>query len=628
MIIKPMRVAHVMKPIKDTTCPSNFLFFDTETRGQINRDNPQSVNHYLWFGYALAFRLEKGKRTRLEECRFESAQDFWEFLLRRCSKQRPLYVFAHNMTFDLTIVDFWYQADPLGITINYAVFDDPPFVLNCSYKDSKIIFLDTLNYWRTSLKMLGESVGLPKLDMPLRIKPQKQWDTYCRRDTEIIALAVEEYIKYIHEHELGPFSVTQASQSMKAFKHRFMKHPIYVHTNDEVLSVERDGYYGGLVHCYFVGRVRQKLYKLDVNSLYPAMMLNNMPTKLIATFKTAPLANLRSWTSEHGVIAQVLLDSKKEPFPYRTKYKLYERVGKFFTTLCGPELERAINFNNIVGNASLVSIYEMAPIFTDFVQFFWSERQRFKRAGNATYEYFCKVFMNSLYGKFGQRGYDWIDLNIESIKQLYDTFNVAIPNEYHRQGFQPEISWSQRRWYPLGLTEGVEIRGLSGKVQIRLPRGEHYESCPIIAAYVTSYGRERLRELVRLAGNQSVYYVDTDSLIVNHRGYLRLKKAGEIDPNKIGKLKLEEVADYAEFWNPKHYVFGRTETIKGIRKDAIKIGDKDYLQNQFEGIRSIMRRDPKPYIKIEWIEKQLVSEFDKGIVTPSGWVNYHTNMEG
>jgi len=48
------------------------------------------------------------------------------------------------------------------------------------------------------------------------------------------------------------------------------------------------------------------------------------------------------------------------------------------------------------------------------------------------------------------------------------------------------------------------------------------DSVPMVTSWVTSEARRRLWELIQVAGESNVAYVDTDSLIVNGRGSARL----------------------------------------------------------------------------------------------------------
>ncbi len=616
-----------MKPIKTTSCPTNLLFFDTETRARNKKGDPSSSYQYLWFGYAIACRFEDAEVSREKVMRFTTSSKFWKFVLSRGNPKHPLYLFAHNLPFDLTICNFWECQEFKYAKVKFTIFEDPPTVISLEHRDCVYNFVDTLNYWRVSLAELGKSVGLDKGKMPGTYQDIKTWNEYCLNDCRILQYAIVKLMRFIISHNLGPFSFTQASQAMAAFRSRFMKHEIFVHDNYKALVLERKAYHGGLVQNFFIGEVKNKVWKLDVNSLYPSVMLNKFPNKLVAFKESPSVRNLRRWIDTMAVVAQVDIQTKKNTYCYKTKEGLLEVRGNFTTELCGPELRFALRENDIK-YCYHACIYTLQPIFTEFINFFWNKRLEFRKPPkNEVYDLFCKLMMNSLYGKFGQKSYEWVDLNFDNFMLLYALYEIEFPASYTPQNYKPKNLFLTSEWCPLNIPIPVQVRCLGNIEQMRLPVDEHQTSCPIIAAYVTAYARERLRDLVRKARRRNVYYTDTDSLFVNQKGYHNLLSRKEIDPNTLGKLKIEEMSMGAHFKCPKVYDFNSKSTIKGIRKDAIQIGDNEYIQNQFEGLRTILRREPEPYIKISWIQKQNALTYNKGIVLKSGWTEPFTIRE-
>jgi len=99
-----------------------------------------------------------------------------------------------------------------------------------------------------------------------------------------------------------------------------------------------------------------------------------------------------------------------------------------------------------------------------------------------------------------------------------------------------------------------------------------------------------------------------------------LKRSKEINPAKIGYLKHE--GDYREcsFFGPKDYSVDGKTVLKGIRQDAFNLGNGEYMQNQFEGLKSVLRRNPEPFIEIAWVNKLNRRIFTNGTVGTDGWV--------
>jgi len=602
--------------------PSNLFFFDTET--QIDKKLSDTKNEYnkLLFGWIIAGRYEEGKVSRRKEIYFETIEQFWKALESRLLKGKTLYVFAHNLGFDLTIVDFWRISETKGFDINFFVTEDPPTIFGFKWKDCDVIMLDTLNFFRQSLATLGESVGIKKGKMPKTRTKTKAFINYGLTDVKILEHTISNLLDFIREEDLGGLGFSGPSIAMSAYKRRFMTHKIHLHDRKNVCQLERDSYYGGLVHNYFIGRVREPLlYCVDINSLYPSMMLKEFPTKLVGHQTTLSNSLLKEISKRYAVVARVELNNNKYPLPIRLDKKLCLALGRYETTLAGPELKRAIELN-LITKVKEVAWYEKAPIFVDFVNYFWNKRKQFKQEGNEVYQTFTKLILNSLYGKFGQRGYQFEKLNNNTLRMIYELKGKELPKEYQDRETAEIFGFGSEKRILIGLEEQLTIRRIGNEVQIEIPIAEHFESFPLIASYVTSYGRERLRNLVAIAGNKQCYYVDTDSLFVTTLGLDRLKKAGEVDNKQLGKLKIESVESNCHFYCPKDYIFGSKVVMKGIRKDAIKIAEGEYEQLRFEGIKSVLKREPLPYILISKIKKKNYRRFSKGKTTKSGWTQY------
>jgi len=609
-----------MKITQTISFPCNLGFVDTETRGEIDSVNRERVRHKFWFGYVSFLRTEKGIPSRKRLHYLESIQDFWELIEKRLDKTRPLYIFAHNLGFDLTILDFWGMTETYGWKVEFCVLEDPPTIIKMQINDCTCFFIDTLNFWRCSLKELGKSIGLEKGEMPSRGKSQDEWDMYCQRDVEILEQAILKLFHFLRSNNLGSFGLTAPSIAMNCFKHRFLKlNQIFIHDNDRVLRMERSSYYGGLVQNFFIGTIKKSIFQFDVNSLYPSVMRNSFPCKYLGIEFSPSLTKFRSIMKNYGVCADVDISSKTEAFPKRMNSRLCDVNGNFNTILCGPELERAEKYNCIL-KINCLSYYGMEKIFADFVEYFYKKRLEFKCAENTIDEQFCKLLMNSLYGKFGQSGYDWVDLNEYNLKNLYQIKGLDLPKQYKGCNFSDMMDWTSQEWFPLGLPDPIKIRSFGGKIQIKIIKGEHYESCPIIAAYVTAYAREFMRATIKIVGLDQCYYCDTDSLFVSAAGRKKLYSNGFVHDSDIGMFKFCGKSELSTFKGAKSYTFAGHEKLKGVRSDALQIGENEYMQNQFEGLRSVLKRGAEPYIEIKWIQKLMTNKYEKGILQKNGRV--------
>src|ERR1700759_988500 len=337
--MKLKRKYHVMAEIKTNSYPTNLLFVDTETMSTPHPEDKNTTREVFWFGYTLAYRREGKLRTREDKRWFYSIKEFWDYVETRLDNGRPLWIFAHNLMFDMVILDIWTEGDTRGFDIALPVLDDPPTFICCNHKRGKVNFVDTFNYWKSSVSDIGKSLGIPKLEMPKKRKMSKAWLTYCARDVDILGQAIDNLIAWLQDNNLGSLSYTNASIAFNTYKHRFMpKNTIHVHDNQSLLDLERESYHGGLTHTYFIGSVHKKIYKLDVNSLYPTMMLKEYPVSPYKRHKDITPQQLLTEMKRYGAVAQVDIVSKDTPYPVYDGKRLLEAVGTYTTVLCGEEL--------------------------------------------------------------------------------------------------------------------------------------------------------------------------------------------------------------------------------------------------------------------------------------------------
>lgn len=613
------RIPHVLSTIKSTQTPSNLLFFDTETRDNKAKHRAYEQKHTLWFGCCLAYRYVEGVRTRIDSTTFRKISDYWDFVLGRFDKKRPLNIYCHNAAFDLTIIDFWRTCEKEGWEIDFAVLESPPVIISVTTPYGRINVIDTINYFKVPLKTLGESVGLPKIEIDIEDATYEEALPYCKRDVDIIATAIDRLINFVRNERLGKLGPTVASLALSAFRHRFMSHDIFIHDRERVLKLERDSYHGGMVNCLFVGKVRNtQVFKLDVNSLYPTVMRNKYPTKLLYGLTEPSISFVKSEMRKRGCIADVSLSTKTNTYPIVENKELIFATGVFRCPLCGPELAKALEAGD-VKRIHYAAFYEMHPIFKDYVDFFWEKRSDYKQSGDIAGSTFCKYLLNSLYGKFAQGHYEWATFNFSNTERVFNSLGITMPGCYETRDNLPSIPNGQIKWCPIGSNETIKLRKVGTLEQIQQRSGWHPESFVGIASYVTSYARRYLMDLLAIAGPHNCYYYDTDSLFVNAKGKRNLERVGKCSETQLGGLKLEGSENSPTFLAPKDYLFGHDICLKGIRKNATRLPSGGFRQLQFEGLPSIIKRGYKPFITIRSVVKTVTHKYKKGIVNPDGW---------
>ena len=612
-----MRINHKLQNIKNSTVWNNITFLDTETRPEdkMHDDNAlEDVKHKIKvierhkFYLAVACHIDKRRKKEkwVNYIGANADRDLWTHIDQLTCVRNKRVIIAHNAKYDILASGGLYWLSKLGYNLTFFA-EDKPFIMSfrkeTEYGPKSIVMLSSTNwYGLTPLKKLGELFDLPKMDVDVFDAPVEEILPYCRRDVEILKLAVVSYIDFIKKNELGNVSYTIASQAMKAFRRRFMHHDIFIHDNERAIELERESYCGGRTECFRLGKIEGTVYGYDVNSMYPSVMRSNYyPTALKHVVSDLTITQILELTKYHFLFSgEVWLDTDEPVYPYKEGAKLIFPIGRFKATLSTPELLYAIEHGHVVRFGD-IAIYSGEQIFTDYIDFFYNERLKAKAVGDKIHDVMFKLFLNSLYGKFGQQN------------RYYEKYASNVPFE-PAFGVREAINVDTREKRLLKVVG----RDIFYKRKLTGIDAEHAESFPSIAAHVTAYARMQLWSLIQTAGLDNVYYSDTDSLYVNGQGKDNLEASGFVDQTELGKVKLEKQANNVVINGLKDYVFGDTVKLKGIPKKALKLTENDYLLRLWPSTSSFLRQGDVRGYATRLIVKHLKREYNKGVVQPDG----------
>jgi len=589
-----LRVSHILKINKKGEFPQRLLFYDTET--EPNEKIGDLTIHKLKLVTAIYVRLEKNFSYHSRIVRsFENAQDFWNFVLSKVYDSTTLYIFSHNEHFDFNAVEGFKYLAQNGYELKKFVIDSNRFILHWKNGRKKIVVLDTFNYVHSSVEEIGHSIGLEKLSINFETASKEELLKYNIRDVEIIEKFVINLLKFVHNNNLGNFGVTTPHLAFNSFRHRFMKTKIYITSNQDVEKLEMDSYHGGRTEAFFVGEVKESpIYVLDVNSLYPSVMKGNKyPVRLVTHGYKLSREALKKLLEKYLVIAKVHIKTDKPLYPKKNG-KLIFPIGKFWTTLATPELKIALERGDILGIKDY-AVYESAEIFTFYVDFFYSLRKQAKEKRDKVMDLMSKLFLNSLYGKFGQRTSRY---SVEG--ELPNKEGVEFGKMIDEQG---------------NVNSYIVINGKMFKVE---KEDLSFDSFPAISSHVTSYARVKLLEYIQIAGWENVYYVDTDSLFVNQKGLENLKAF--IDNKELGKLKLEKQFEHLTIRGAKDYKSEKDEKIKGVPYKALRLQDNKFEYTQFLKTKTLIHKQLLNQIATREIVKELQRKYDKGLIAKDGRV--------
>ena len=590
MAHKPGRFEHYLKPLKRVRLPQRLLFLDCEAFEEAVSDTEKIQKFRL---AVTVFRDLSARKTEKREVRvWKDRFMLSQYIHSLVKKKDTLYMFAHNLFYDVKLAGILKLLQSrFGWTVQRFLNSAGSliFILSHQKKRSRIVMLDTLNYFQCTVEDLGKVIGLPKLDVDVFTADEKTIIEYCRRDVEIIEKAVLDLLGFCAVERI-PLQYTIGGLSMSAFRAKFQRKPIHIHADPVLDDFERQAYYGGRTECFYLGEI-EECYKLDVNSMYPAVMKNPVPVRVIDRRESYhPEALLDMLRDGKLAIAEVYIETEEPAFPYRKDRKLFFPIGRYWTTLCTPELRYALE-RGYVKKVRGVVFYIGVPIFTEFVDYFYRMKREMKQKANHIYEFLYKRILNALYGK-------WAQLKREVVAEWEGEVE-----DWRKE----EVFYEDRAFTEVRIGRKVFL--------VEKTEKPAFHSFIAISAHITSYARIYLWNLIRTAGRENVYYCDTDSLFVTREGYERLKPY--VDEHALGLLRLEGVGRCV-IYGLKDYVFEDRRKKKGIPRNAWFMNSEYYFWRFEKFAGSLQKALNDDYVHL-FLEKRKPSQkYEKGIVLPDG----------
>jgi hypothetical protein len=480
---------------------------------------------------------------------------------------RPVVFASCNLEYDLISV-FAHRFDLITLRLKNGGLS----IVSARLNKSKITFYDTLNHFPFSVAKMGEALGLPKLAMDLT-----GWE-YVDRD----ALIVQRYVSQMQDRYnlLGAnFNATLPSSALDLYRREFLPFEVQ-RPDDQTLDTLFQGYYGGRVEVFDLAAITgNPVYCIDINSMYPFVMLSSYPNPNV--YRRKKRLNL----SRHS-IAQVDVSVPKDCYlpvlPYRKDKRLIFPTGKFSGSWTNEELQAMIERGGkILRCHSVIEFPEECFPFQRYVEKLYQVKTT---ATDELQQYSAKLFLNSLYGKMGER----VDIvNIVPVDEVPEDKTAIVYGAY--------AYVQEGRKYP-AHTNAIWAIVTTAKARLYL-----------------------LSEMERIRANGGrLLYCDTDSIFYQSETPLHAES------KKLGGWKLEGTYSFAQFLAPKLYgvleASGKMKVrAKGVpRNAAVKFFNEGTATfSRPMKLRSILK---KGLIGNKWLEtsKQRRQAYTKRITLDGG----------
>ena len=448
----------------------------------------------------------------LEDRNFE-----WKYYDPKDKSKKP----EHTYTTLITDMGAWYQ-------------------MQIYYSDHKITIRDSLKLYNMSVDTIAKSLGfdMQKLDLdyeryrPVGYELTPHEVDYITHDVEIVSKALKTLF------DEGHTKLTIGSNALADFKKRTPNFKeLFPELSDQEDAFVRCSYKGGFTYANPIHRDRH--YKkhgvvFDYNSLYTSILYNEMMpygkgVEFEKRYKYDPEYPLYvqrifcDFKLKKGKIPSLQLKHNVNFLP--TEY--IEEGEDIELTLASPDLElffEQYDVNVIFWDGGY-KYKARDDMFKNYIDY-WSERKiQAKKEGNKTMYLVSKLFMNSLYGKFGTNPHGFM-------KRPKKHEDGAIT-------FEPFDDNTRKSVY--------------------VP----------VATFTTAYGRKKIIEACQYIRDWSIShkgydawtYSDTDSIhaFLNKHDVRTISLKLGVDDYKLGYLKLESEFTEAKYLHSKCYMERMTD---------------------------------------------------------------------
>ena len=491
-----------------------------------------------------------------------------------CSQQKgPTKVFFHNLRFDLSfVIDKLFRLgfkhttdnkDRQSKTFN-TMISDKGLVYQCEiifYRKGKnirkVILQDSLKLIPLKVKEIPKAFGLDECkgeidyDRHNKLPPNSpltdEEQEYIKHDVIIVAKA----INYMYSQGLDKMTI--GSCALDEYKKLIGKktfarwYPTPEYHNDV-----KQSYRGGFTYLNpkYAGKPVKEGVTLDVNSLYPSVMRNHdnplpfgTPIFFEGQYQYDPVYPL------YTQMMSCQFELKKGKIPtIQIKHSLDWKGNEYLTSSNGEEVVLCLNSVDLDLFFEQYDVYNpvyhsgwkfkaSVGMFDKYIDKWTANKIKATQEGNRGMRFISKMFLNSLYGKFGT------DIRMVNKIPYYDEGKV-------------------KYYYSEPATrKGIYIA---------------------MASFITSYARRvTITSAQKITDNYNAgksniqfIYADTDSLHLDSPNF-QLPEGLDIDPYKLGAWKYESrFSDKgqkegcgAKYLRQKCYIENSTEDIESDNPD-------------------------------------------------------------
>lgn len=583
------RRGHYVKPAKKCGVPAVLFSVVIEPSVDPSPTNPDAERRRWGHAHVWKSRRHGAKWATPTEFTTRDPDELWAWMASHARRKARNYVVAPIASDALTLSGWWDECVSAGVAwepvrsnrlgepedgttrFRRLVLKGTPDIIDYTRYGLRWLWCSGRQYIPLEEEQIATHLGIPWIDTERHESPNGVILRTARERSHLWFRTFLKLTDWWQAHSKSSWGFTAGQLAMGVLRTHLEPKSLCTHKDDRVHALERRAAFGGRASTWFVGdvgpvqqsgtpanpapvpskygRIDGPAISLDIRSMYPGILRDNVfPARLVSYAEHQPAGYPQEMAKTYGVIASVTIETRRSEYPRRNGSRIDYPLGKFQTTLTGPELLRLKRDGKVL-KCHEIAIYDTAPVFSKAANELIRMREAARQSGNWAWEFFAKLLGNSMGGKLAQTKGRWLE----------------------RRKVAPMMEWGE--WIQQGKSgeKPRKFRAVAGLVWewVTDPAG----AGPHTAAfdYLTAYGRLMMRDIREHCPPESILSQDTDGLWVLPKAVDAIRKAGVPFGDDAGQLRVTSVSDVARFFGPRHYFTSAGWVLAGFHEARLDV---------------------------------------------------------
>jgi hypothetical protein len=572
---------HWIVPAGPTWTPPVVAFFDTETVPEmVGDDEVQRLR--LWVASVVVRRHKTPARVGATTGTGTTGAELAAWLGAECARHDTVWLFAHNLGFDLTTTRLVTHLVAAGWSLSSIVLAGKSAVVRMAHGSRRLCMVDSWSWLQAPLAEIGRAVEVEKPPLPDFSDDDAAWLHRCTGDVEVLGKAILTLLDWWEECDLGHFGVTGASTGWSTLRRRLRPYTLMADPTPQVRRLERRAIFGGRRDiCRWGDQEAGPWVQLDFENAYASVARSvALPTIPQGWDDTVTTAQLADPPEAVGWLAEVTVRAERPSWPARWGPDVVLPVGTFRTVLAGPELAVAAR-DGAVLDVHRALRYRTTTALSDWAQWVIGVARGEGRDDPPVARMAAKGWSRSALGKTAGR-----------ISVVHDRGPAWSP------GWAAAPGWDHAAGAPAMLLT------VAGRRLWTVREQEGATAVPAVFAWVESAVRWRLRAVLDALGEGTWVQADTDGCICSVpalRRWLRTRgvhTAALRSPMAVAAAACDELVatceplvlrpkglwDRLELVGPQHLRTEGRSRLSGIRSDSTPTGPRSYAGRTWPGL--------------------------------------------